>query len=166
MVIRTGYPENSALIDREISRLLAPDRETLLQATFAPLAGAAKLDFAPASGPFKEFRGSAIVAMAGDRAPFATGGLKLVGPTGYKLVRVDVDTHTVKDFVRNTDPRPGTVSKTPAALERPIDVKFGPDGSMYILDFGELRMKGGHERVTPASGRLFRLVAVPTDASK
>ena len=35
------------------------------------------------------FNGQVIVALSGDRAPFATSGRKLKGPTGYRIVRVD-----------------------------------------------------------------------------
>jgi hypothetical protein len=55
MIIATGYPELSMLIDHEASGLIPPDRATLLQATFRPLSGAAKMDFAPASGPIRPY---------------------------------------------------------------------------------------------------------------
>jgi hypothetical protein len=47
------------------------------------------------------------------------------------------------------------------ALERPIDAKFGPDGSLYIVDFGKLELRNGKELVTSGSGRIFKLVARP-----
>ena len=46
------------------------------------------------------------------------------------------------------------------ALERPIDVKFGPDGSMYIVDVGVLTNKHGQLRVEDGTGRILRLVPV------
>jgi glucose/arabinose dehydrogenase len=164
MVIKSGYREISALIDHAASNLQRPDRGTLLQAAFPALSGAAKMDFVPASGPFNEYRGSVIIAMSGDRAPFATGGsngLKLQAPIGYKVVRVDVDSHQVKEFIRNTENKPASkLGKNVMALERPIDVKFGPDGSLYILDFGQLEVRNGKERITDRTGRVFRLVPV------
>lgn len=164
LIIKTGYPDLGFLIDHETSGLLRPDRNTLLAATFQPLSGAAKLDFVPASGPFKEFRGSAIVALSGDRAPFATSGQKLVGPTGYKVVRVDVDGKQVKDFVRNTDGVPASrisfENDDDTALERPIDVKFGPDGAMYILDLGVLESRNGETNIRAGTGKIFRLAGM------
>lgn len=161
MIIKTGYPDISFLIDHETSGLIRPNRSTLLRATFLPLSGAAKMDFAPGDGPFKEFHGNVIVALSGDTAPFATGGRKLIGPIGYKVVRVDVDTHQVKDFIRNTQGAPASrLDHKPLAFERPIDVKFGPDGSLYILDFGELTMRSGRPHIKPGSGKIFRLVPV------
>jgi hypothetical protein len=46
------------------------------------------------------------------------------------------------------------------ALERPVDVKFGPDGSLYILDMGRMEVKNGKERIFAATGQVFRLVPV------
>jgi glucose/arabinose dehydrogenase len=160
MIIKTGYPELSFVIDHEGSGLIRPDRSTLLRATLPPLSGASKMDFVPSSGPFKAFHGSAIVALSGDRAPFATNGAKnFLGPVGYKLVRVDVDNKQVRDFIRNTQGLPASrLPGHPEALERPVDIKFGPDGAMYILDMGQLEMKDGEESVTKGSGRVFRLM--------
>ncbi|MDW8263420.1 MAG: hypothetical protein RMJ35_12905, partial [Phycisphaerales bacterium] len=112
----------------------------------------------PASGAFKDFHGSIVVALFGDRAPFATSNRKLAEVPGRKVVRVDVDTRQVSDFVYNTQGRPASeLGRNVIALERPIDVKFGPDGAMYILDYGQMRMREGQERIRPRSGRIFRL---------
>ena len=164
-IIRSGYREVSAVIDQTASGTSKPNRDVLLKGVFQPLSGASKLDFVPGAGAFSDYRGNAIVALWGDRAPFATTGMKLIGPTGYKVVRVDVDTGAVSDFLRNTRAVPASRlegdDEGTLALERPIDVKFGPDGAMYILDFGELSMRGGRERVPNQTGRVFKLVAIP-----
>jgi len=49
-------------------------------------------------------------------------------------------------------------------LERPIDVKFGPDGSLYILDFGQMEMKNGKPEVKRGTGKIFKLVASEPEA--
>jgi len=158
----TGYQEISALIDQSTTALPVPDKANWLKGAFLPQAGAAKLAIVPSTGRFKEYRGGIIVALAGDRAPFSTGGpdgVALARPTGYKLVRVDLLTHQVTDFVRNTRLYPASVLGIRGrGLERPIDVKFGPDGDLYILDFGQMVMKGGRQQVTPGSGMIWRLV--------
>lgn len=162
MIIATGYPELSLLVDHESSGLIPPDRGTLLQATFRPLSGAAKMDFAPSYGAFRPYYGTAIVALSGDRAPFATSGQPLVGPIGYRVVRVDVDAHQVHDFVYNTRNAPASRSSNhPDALERPCDAKFGPDGALYILDLGQLEAKNARFRPVPYSGKILRLDQPP-----
>jgi hypothetical protein len=106
MIIRTGYPELAVIIDQEGSGLVPPDRNALLRAIFPALSGAAKMAFIgdTAGDEFKPFRGNVIVALSGDRAPFATGGRPLVGPQGFKVMRVDLDSS-----------RRATSSTTPAA---------------------------------------------------
>jgi glucose/arabinose dehydrogenase len=163
LAIRYGYPNVRFIIDHAASRLVPPSAGPLLFGTFRPLAGASKFDFAPSSASFRKYRGNAVVALFGDRAPFATTGRPMVGPTGYRVVLVNIDARKVEDFVHNTRDVPASrLSSDPrkwdGALERPIDVKFGPDGAMYVLDFGELEVKGGRQKVTPGTGRIFRMV--------
>ncbi len=161
MIIKSGYPDLGYLIDHESSGLLRPDRTLLVRGVFSPLSGAAKLDFAPGRGALKEFHGNAMVALSGDRAPFATSGRPLVGSIGRKVVRVDVDNQQVRDFVYNTRgiPLSAMTDRPEYALERPVDVKFGPDGSMYILDFGQMTMRGGTMTVKEHTGMVYRLMS-------
>lgn len=161
MIIKTGYPELAFLIDHAESKLMAPDQSTLLRATFPSLAGAAKFAFAPGAGAFKDFHGNAIVALSGDRAPFATSGLKLQSISGYKVVRVDVDTRQVREFIRNTLGQPASRIGLKDGLERPIDVQFAPDGSLYILDLGEMEVRDGYERIKEGTGKILRLTPTP-----
>ena len=164
LVLKTGYPELAPLIDHRASKLDTPDivRQQLLFGTFESQAGAAKLDIVPGAGPLKNFRDDMIVALSGDRAPFATASQKLAGPTGYRIDRVD-DKRQHSDLVRNTSGKPAShMGGGVVGLERPCDVKFAPDGSLYILDMGVMRVENGKEKVTGGTGRLFRLVAEET----
>lgn len=159
MLIKSGYPELAAVIDRDGSGLLPPDRTRLLRGVFPSLSGAAKMAFVGdnVSEPFKSFRGSLLVALSGDRAPFATSDQKLVGPPGRMVMRVDVDSKDITDFVFNTKRLPASQVDESDAMERPIDVKFGPDGALYILDYGVMEMKRGQERVKSKTGKVLRL---------
>jgi glucose/arabinose dehydrogenase len=169
MILPTGYDAVSFVIDHAASGLVAPDPHALLAAKFGALAGAAKIEFISGSGLLRNFRDSAIVALAGDRGPFATSGQALnEPPTGYRLVLVDPDKGTVSEFIHNTRYEPA--SRLPGdfadGVERPVDVKFGPDGALYVLDFGKMDMKNGHYRIKSGSGRIYRLVAAPDDEQK
>jgi glucose/arabinose dehydrogenase len=159
----TGYTELNFLLDH-VNPPTVDDRELLVRARFAPLSGAAKMTFIPREGPFAaEFGGQLIVALSGDRAPFATSGSKRFrGPVGYRVMRVDVDRGSAfepHDFIRNTAgvPRSRTKDYSPEMLERPMDVKIGPDGYLYVLDFGRMEVRNGRERVTRGTGQVFRL---------
>ena len=164
------YQEVNEVIDHRGSGLDEPSRyrESLVQAVLPPLSGAAGIAFVPNVGPLSVFSGHAIVALSGDRAPFATSGRKLRGPTGYRIVRVNSIDKEVSDFVRNTAGVPRSRQKLTyhhVSLERPMSVKFDlSDGSMYIVDFGVLEMRKGKEFVKARTGRIFKLVpqAPPT----
>jgi glucose/arabinose dehydrogenase len=103
------------------------------------------------------------VALAGDRAPFATSGRPIIGPIGYKVVSVDLDSKRVDDFVRNTAGGPASRidEKNPNLLERPIDVKIGPDGTVFILDAGRMQVRDGRETYETGTGKIFRVVPTP-----
>lgn len=161
---RTSYPELSALIDQAGSSLQDPSpyAQTLVRGVFESQSGAAKFAFVPYDVGFRDFEGRAIVALAGDRAPFATGGLKLDRTPGYKIVSVNIDDKSVKPFIHNTEGKPGSRLKTGGILlERPIDIKYGGDGQIYILDFGQMEMRGSREKITPGTGKIFVLKPVP-----
>lgn len=63
LVIRSGYPDVSFLIDHATSSLRTPTPNEAVFGAFTPMSGAARLTFLPDDGPFKEYAGSAIVAL-------------------------------------------------------------------------------------------------------
>ncbi len=117
---------------------LPPVAQPLLR--FPPHACAVKFDLAPESLP--HWGGQLFVALFGDEAPMtAPEGER----AGRAVARVDMSDWSLHELVS-------------APLSRPIDVKFGPDGALYILDFGRFEMTG--ERGVAAevgSGALWRL---------
>ena len=106
------------------------------------------------------FEGQAFVALFGDLAPITTP--RLGTPVGNKVVRVDLDRAEIADFAVNRIQ--GPASKLPHdGFERPSHVTFGPDGAMYVTDFGEIDIapeKAGI-RVQAGSGSLWRIRRVP-----
>jgi hypothetical protein len=171
LIAKTGYFRVIPVIDLGERRreLFDPSQDwrALWAGTFSPLSGAAKLDFFPAAGPFSRKTGGryAVVALSGDRAPFATSDYPIAGPIGYKVVAVDLDSekHPVTDYVYNTAHGPGSRidPKNLSLLERPVDVKFGPDGTLYILDGGRMEMHNGRPQWQPGTGKIFRLIPQP-----
>ncbi len=161
LIEKTGYPEGvRELVDEPDSGLTPPVKDTLLESTFPWMSGAAKLQFAPVTWPLRAVAGNPVVALSGDRTPFATSGRQLVGSGGYRVVYVDLGRHVIQDLVRNTKlaPRSQQEGHHPDLLERPVDPKFGPDSALYILDCGHMQVKDGKERYDNGSGQIFRLI--------
>jgi len=167
MILPSGYPDLSFLINHAESNYFAPARDRLL-GVMPSQSGAAGIEFAPRDGPFSQFAGSAIVAQSGDRWPFATSGEKIKGSIGFKLVRVDAEREgQVREFVRNVQEGPSSrLGGTVEQLERPIDVKFGPDGALYILDFGQMEVVEGEIKTRSGTGRIYRVIPSRSAATR
>jgi glucose/arabinose dehydrogenase len=122
--------------------------------SFPPHAAANGLAISP-GGAFG-FNGQAFVALFGDLAPITTP--RLATPVGFKIVRVDLEQRSIIDFAVNRIQ--GPASKLPHdGFERPSHCAFGPDGSLYVTDFGEIDIapeKAGI-RVQAGSGSLWRI---------
>ena len=120
------------LIDHEASGLTPPDKSLILglhEINSSP----SKPDVAPDS--WGRWAGNLFVPEWGDLSWF-TNALR-DSPAGFRISRIDPATGQVEPFIQNI--RLGPASKWSAqgqGIERPFDVKFGPDGAMYIVDYG------------------------------
>jgi glucose/arabinose dehydrogenase len=167
LIVRSGYPKVLSVIDQQASGLTSPSRDSWLGAAFPSQSGAAKLTFVRDLPGWGDYRGDAVICLSGDRAPFSTSGEKLSGPIGFKVVLVNVDKGDITDFVHNTAgvPRHLVPGQSQDLLERPIDAKFGPDGMLYIVDYGQMRDRTGNEEVAGGTGQIFRLMPTTPDTT-
>ena len=122
------------------------------------------LSFAPHSAPNGfdfcrseafGFEGQAFVAMFGDLTPVTA---RLRAPAGFKVVRVDVETGRVEDFAVSRIAGPAS-RLGHSGFERPSHCQFGPDGALYVVDWGEISIapeKGG-VRMQRGTGVLWRI---------
>lgn len=91
------------------------------------------MDVAPDS--WGDMAGRVFVAEWGDLAP-PTNPLRK-NPAGSQVVMIDPATGNLEPFVRNLQPGPASgQGPTGAGIERPFGLRFGPDGAMYIVDYG------------------------------
>jgi glucose/arabinose dehydrogenase len=102
------------------------------------------------------YKGEAFVALFGDMAPNVG---KVLKPVGFKIVRVNVNTGVIRDFVVNKGKHNGPASWLKShGLERPVSVKFDPQGeSLYIVDFGILRMAEDGPRAQEKTGVIWKV---------
>ncbi len=137
-VFINGVPQGKNLgflIDHRASGLTAPDRGLLLGVhTFHTSPSVP--DVAPRS--WGEYSGHLFIPEWGDLTPPTDPEISRVG---YKIVRIDPSKKYVSPFIRNNVDLPGSEQGLAGkALERPFDVKFGPDGAMYIVDYGQVKI--------------------------
>jgi glucose/arabinose dehydrogenase len=127
-------------------------------ASFETHAGANGFDFSR-TDDFGRL-GDAFVALFGDLAPVTTP--RQIVPAGFKVVRVNPDSGFVMDFAVNK--RQGPASKLfHGGFERPSHCAFGPDGALYVVDFGEIKIapeKGGI-RMKQGTGSIWRIKRIP-----
>ena len=125
------------LIDHASSGLRAPDR-SLVHGLHESNSSPSLIDVAPAS--WGEFAGQAFTAEWGDLAP-ATTPLR-DGFSGFMISRIDPAAGQERiPFLRNAKRGPASAQEAAGqGLERPFGVRFGPDGAMYISDYGVARV--------------------------
>jgi glucose/arabinose dehydrogenase len=132
-----GQPVKEKLgfvIDHQASGLTPPDKSLIL-GLHPHNSSPSKPDVAPAS--WGDMAGMLFVPEWGDMAWF-TNPVKNM-PVGNRIVVIDPrDPGRVEPFVTNAMPGPASAQGAAGmGIERPFDVKFGPDGAMYIVDFGQ-----------------------------
>ena len=156
-----GHAGVEFVIDHRASGLSAPDRSLLVAAT-APHAALGGMTVVPARGPFSRWAGSLLVSEMGDFKP-TTDPVKPDERAGFQVESIDLATGRRATFARNR----GTGAAQPASridleegFERPVDVKVGPDGLVYVLDFGVFNPSEKTMKVFPKTGRVYRIEPV------
>jgi glucose/arabinose dehydrogenase len=99
--------------------------------------------------------GEAFVAQFGDMAPNVG---KVAEPVGYRVVRVDVERGTIRTFATNRQGDGPAHRLGGGGLERPVSVRFSPDGeSLYVVDFGILIAEGEGTRPYQGTGVIWKV---------
>ena len=76
---------------------------------------------------------------------------------GFKVQRIHLPTGAIRDFLANRHRGPATAHDG-GGLERPLQLEWGPDGALYIVDFGIIPLKkDGHENPSAHWGNLWRV---------
>lgn len=118
-------------------------------AVFQPHSSAMGFNFncSPGFGPV----GDACVAEFGAIIPTNTGGIPLYD-VGHRVSRINMANGEISTFARNYSGLPAHLTGG-GGFERPIDAVFGPDGALYIADFGIYTASGP----TPETGVIWKV---------
>ena len=146
------------VIDLARSGLSAPDRSLLL-ATTEPHAAICGMALAPSQGPWSHWSGQLLVSEMGDFKP-STDPANPSLRAGFQVEAVDLKSGRRTVFARNRGgghAEPASHLNSKDGFERPVDVKVGPDGLVYVLDFGAFESTGMSAKVFPKTGKVFRI---------
>lgn len=121
-------------------------------AIFEPHAAIMGFDFNYNSdfGPY----GDAYIAEYGSEAPETTGGMPLPG-VGHRISRINMNTGQIGTFAINKSGFAASHTGD-GGFERPIDVVFGPDNAMYILDFA-VTPEDEPDEFLPGTGVIWKI---------
>lgn len=120
--------------------------------TFTPHSAANGMAFSP-GGAFG-FEGDAFVAEFGAFLPLTTG--VNINPAGFNVVRVDMSNGKVESFASNKLPGPHYINRA-GGFDRPSDVLFAPDGSLYVVDWGSSTIGSEGLKLVPLTGAIWRI---------
>jgi glucose/arabinose dehydrogenase len=107
--------------------------------------------FAPAGFGFA---GNAFAAGYGTFTPVTTG--PNVELSGFNVMRIDMNTGKVTSFASNKAPGPSYINRM-GGFNRPSDVLFAQDGSMFIVDWGGSTVSKKGLEFEPGTGVVWRI---------
>ena len=125
------------VIDLAESGLAAPDRRCWSHAT-DPHAAICGMTVVPAGGPFAAWAGQLLVSEMGDFRPTTDATNPTSAPASRSRRSIPRPAGATT-FLRNRGagpPQPASALDLENGFERPVDVRVGPDGLVYVLDFG------------------------------
>lgn len=100
--------------------------------------------------------GSIYIAEFGSIQLSTIGGEQVLFPfSGYKISQINPFTGTISTFAINRSGFPSFVTRE-GGLCRPIDVAFGPDGAMYVVDMGS-SLPENPSIIIPHTGVIWRI---------
>ncbi len=100
------------------------------------------------------FRENIFVAMYGTFAPVTSG--PNLSPAGFRVVRVDPNTKQTINFASNSLPGPAYINQG-GGFDRPSDLVFGPDESLYVVDWGAATLDKEGLKLVPQTGMVWRI---------
>ena len=99
--------------------------------------------------------GDIYISEYGSHGPLTLGPSVPYRGIGHKISKVEIATGAVSTFIKNRSGLPTYITGE-GGFGRPVDVKFGPDGAMYILDMG-ISDSSNLAKLLPYTGLIWRV---------
>ncbi|MDQ3089953.1 MAG: PQQ-dependent sugar dehydrogenase [bacterium] len=109
------------------------------------------------------FNGDAFIATFGTFAPI-TSGLN-VELSGFSVLRVNMKNGEINKFANNKIPGPSYLNRQ-GGFNRPSDVVFGPDESLYVVDWGASKLGDKGLELKPETGIVWRIYNTSTQVPR
>lgn len=91
---------------------------------------------------------------------------------GFRVQKVNLETGEMTDFLVNSSQKPAWVDNS-GGLRRPLQLAWGPDGALYVADFGVIRFDEEGMTAEPGTGVIWKVTrteeataAVSTDEAE
>ena len=78
---------------------------------------------------------------------------------GFMVSLVDLESGKHQPFLVNKSGKPASASKG-GGLERPVQLEWGPDGALYVVDFGVIEFHKGGMTAHPNTGVIWKVTKV------
>jgi glucose/arabinose dehydrogenase len=75
---------------------------------------------------------------------------------GFRVQRINLGTGQASDFLVNKSGNPASATGG-GGLERPIQLEWGPDGALYVIDFGVIRVSPQGLNAQPNTGLVWKV---------
>lgn len=85
---------------------------------------------------------------------------------GFRVSRVDLRSGESTPFLINRCGKPAWVQGCGAGLRRPIMTEWGPDGALYVVDFGVVEFSQSGMNAHPDTGVVWKVVRMGGDAGQ
>ena len=76
---------------------------------------------------------------------------------GFRIARMDLKTGVSSPFMINKCGKPAWVSGCRGGMRRPIMAEWGPNGALYVVDFGEVRFDKQGLHAQPNTGVIWKV---------
>jgi glucose/arabinose dehydrogenase len=75
---------------------------------------------------------------------------------GFRVQQVNLGTKAVENFLINESGMPASATHE-GGLERPLQLEYGPDGSLYVVDFGIVEFTDAGMDAHPGTGVIWKI---------